>query len=302
MPTSYIRESIEFEEIELDPNGFAAIVKRVNLREGYRHRVAQVDLFQDSIPQHTGDPSIGLYAEAAISPYQVIPTQMNLKSTGTALGLRMPAAANDTILFKATSALRENEFSQLFQFPSPELAANPVYAFYSNALYITLYLHGEASQQVRGLCLSFYLALDNKKVDSLEAGIGILREQHEGHCMELMSNGHMVSQAVLRGNTFPMWRYGGIRPEFMTKVTGSGGFFLPIASRDEETMQDTTTIRSAVAASRSMSAFDSAFGSPAPSPTPDWLRFNLVQGLVSGAVRDQWPPVKKFDNGNGMML
>ena len=302
MPTSYIRESIELDTIELDDTGFASVVKRINLRSGYRHRVAQVDLFQDSIPLHSGSESIGLYAEAAISPYPVVPTEMQFKATGTALGNRMPSAANDTILFKATSAIRENEFSQLFQFPSPELAANPVYAFYSNELYITLYLHGEASQTVTGLCLSFYLALDNKKVDSLEAGIGILREQHEGHCMELMSNGHMVSKAVLRGNTFPMWRFGGIRPELMSAPTASGGFFLPIASRDEESMQDTTTVRASVALARSMSAFDSAFGSPTPTPTPDWFRFNLINGLVSGPVRDQWPPNKHHDNGNVMML
>lgn len=39
MPTSYIRESIELDTIELDDTGFASVVKRINLRSGYRHRV-----------------------------------------------------------------------------------------------------------------------------------------------------------------------------------------------------------------------------------------------------------------------
>jgi len=119
--------------------------------------------------------------------------------------------------------------------------------------------------------------------------------------MELMSNGHLTSKSILRGNVFPMWRYGGIRPEFMLSGVGTGGFFLPISTKDEELMQSTTQVRSYVAGSREMSPFNEAFGT-ANVDIPDWLRFNLVQGLVSGPVRDQWPPNKYHDNGNVMML
>lgn len=301
MPKSFIRESLELDTITLDDTGFAAVTKVINLREGFRHNMMQVDLFQDSIPLNGGDGGIGLVMEVGVSPYPILPTEMNVKSTGTALGNRMPAAANDTMLFKAVSTVRDNDYSQIFQFPSAQIAAEPSYAWYSNEIYVTLYLHGEADKDVTGICLSFYLALDNKKVDSLESGLGILREKHEAHCMELMSNGHIVSKAFLRGNVFPMWRYGGIRPEFMLRGVGTGGFFLPISTRDEESMQTTTEVRTYVAASRSMSAYDEAFGT-ANVDIPDWLRFNLVTGLVSGPIRDQWPPNKYYDNGNVQML
>lgn len=301
MVKSFIRESIEIDEVTLDETGFASIVKKINLKEGYRHNMMQVDLFQDSIMLNAGSSQIGLVMEVGVSAYPIIPTEMNVKSTGTALGNRMPAAANDTMLFKAVSTVRDNDFSQIFQFPSAQIAAEPSYAWYSNEIYVVLYLHGEAGEDVRGICLSFYLALDNKKVDSLEAGIGILREKHEAHCMELMSNGHMQTKPDLRGNVFPMWRYGGIRPEHMLSSVGTGGFFLPISTTDEEPMESVSAVRSMVAQSRSMSAFDQAFGDTVNN-IPDWLRFNLVQGLVSGAVREQWPPNKYHDNGNVMML
>lgn len=205
------------------------------------------------------------------------------------------------MLFKAVSAIRPNDFSPFTQFPSVQIASEPSYSWYSNEIYVTLYVHAEPQAVVSQIALSFYLALDNKKADSLEAGLGILREKHEAHCMELMSNGHLTTKAILRGNVFPMWRYGGIRPEFMLRGVGEGGFFLPISTRDEETMVSTPEIRAFVAGSRNMQPYDQAFGT-AQVDIPDWLRFNLVEGLVSGAVRDQWPPNKYHDNGNVMML
>jgi len=53
-----------------------------------------------------------------------------------------------------------------------------------------------------------------------------------------------------------------------------------------------------------MSAFDEAFGSidPVKGPVPDWLRFGLNRGLVSGPIRSQQPPRKLADNGNTLML
>ncbi len=298
MPKSFIRETLELPAVVIPDNGLAIVTKKINLKAGYRHMMTQVDLFQDSVPYSSGAPEIGVWFEVGVSPYPILPTEMRLKAP--AITNRMPAAGNDTMLFKAVSAIRPNDFSPFSQFPSVQIAAEPSYSWYSNEIYVTLYVHGEPEAVIEDICLSFYLALDNKRADSLESGLGILREKHEAHCMELMSNGHLTSKATLSGNVFPMWRYGGIRPEFMLRGVGDGGFFLPIDTRDSEVMLETDIIRAVVNAGRSMSAFDEGFG---VFPNfPDWLRFNLVQGLVSGAVRDQWPPNKYHDNGNVMML
>ncbi len=113
-----------------------------------------------------------------------------------------------------------------------------------------------------------------------------------------MSNGYMQSLAVLRGNTFPMWRFGGIRPEHMITPIAANAYFLPINTRDAETMTTTPGIRQAVADSRAMSAFDAPFG----DRRPDWIRMHLNAGIIAGPVRDQWPPLKYADNGNTRMF
>lgn len=301
MVKSFIRETIEIPFVNLGTEEFVAITKKINLKEGYRHNMLQVDLFQDSIPQYDGDPSSPLLFEIGVSPYPIIPTEMQVKGSTPNYGNRMPSAGSDTMVFKALSIIRPNDFSEFTQFPSVQIASEPSYGWYSNEVYITLFIHGDGNANVGDVALSFYLALDNRKADSLESGIGILREKHEAHCMELMSNGHMTTKSILRGNVFPMWRFGGIRPEYMLSGVGSGGFFLPISTRDEEEMLNTPAIRSQVAKSRQMAGFDQAFGTAA-GEVPDWLRFNLVQGLVSGAIRDQWPPTKYTDSGNLRML
>jgi len=108
----------------------------------------------------------------------------------------------------------------------------------------------------------------------------------------------MMTINQLKGNVFPMWRYGGIRPEHTLTPIAANAYFLPINTRDAESMTATPGIRQAVADARSMSPFDSAFG----DKRPDWLKDHLNAGIVAGAVRDQWPPIKHADNGNVRML
>ena len=84
----------------------------------------------------------------------------------------------------------------------------------------------------------------------------------------------------------------------MVNPTAAGSFFLEINTLDNELMQTTAQVRSAIADARTMSAFDE----PQGRRFPEWILEGLNQGLVSGAVRDQWPPIKHADNGNVRML
>jgi len=304
MAQQFIKTSVELSQVTTDASGNAYITRKVNLKEGFRHRLVQTDLFQDALIFDAGSGEQRPIVEVVLSPYQVIPTTMNIQSNVPTLTNRYPAAGNDLVLFKAVGELIRNRFTVFNQYPSPQIAAQQHDHFYTNHVYVNIAFHGVANTTYSNLALSFYMMLDNKKCDSLEAGIGIMREVQEGMCAELASNGLLVSRATLKGNTFPMWRYGGIRPERMLTSTKEGGFFLPMGNRDEEEMQSTGTIRSMVASARSMSGFNEAFGEDtvAFGQVPDWLRLNLVEGLVSGAIRDQWPPTKYTDSGNLRML
>lgn len=159
-------------------------------------------------------------------------------------------------------------------------------------------IHGAPTTTYQNIAYSFMLTFEDKSTSSLTHSLGVLAESHNAMCAELMSNGAMRNLQDLQGNIFPMWRFGGIRPEHTITPDATNAFFLPINTRDAEAMSTTPAIRQAVRDSRSMSAYDAAFG----DRRPDWLRLNLNPGIVAGPVRDQWPPIKHTDSGNVRML
>ena len=211
---------------------------------------------------------------------------------------RYPAAGDDSILFKARFDVRQNGLSEISQFPSSQIAANNAAYFYTDHVFLNLHIAGANNTTYYNIALSFLLVLDDKTVNYLEHSLGVLSEQHDAMCALVMSNGHMRSRTALEGNVFPMWRYGGIRPEHTITPLAANSFFLDIASRDSEQMQNPTQIRQAVGDARQMQAFNSAFG----LRRPDWLREFLNAGYEAGPIRANPIPLKYADNGNTRMF
>ena len=296
MVRTIVKDSIEVNSVTLDDEGHAYIHRRINLKEGFSHAIEQVDIFFDSWGDFVGQTSP---FEVVISPYPQIPTESRISAYSSFLGA-YTAGGDDTVLFKATGLLQDGGRANptFKQFPSSQIAAQNKSIFYSDHVYVSLHLVGDPDHDITDLRMSFMLVLNDKKVPILTHAIGCLAENHEAMCSQLMSNGVLVSKSVLLGNTFPMWRYGGIRPEHTLSPEAAGSFFLQMPSSDEESMMATAQIRSAVADARSMGAYDSAFG----ARFPDWCRMGLNEGLASGPVRDQWPPIKHADNGNVLCL
>lgn len=297
MPVSIIKETIEVSSVTTDADGNAYLQKRINLMEGKRHSLIQTDLFNDTVPFNQLGGSI--LAEIVVSPYPSIPTNMDFQASPLAAANRLPSAGDDSVLFKAMGKVTDGEPTDFNQFPSLQIAANQFTDFYTDHLYITIHMmSGLPEVELTNIAFSFMFTMKSTNVPVLTHSMGVLAESHDAMCATLMENGHMISKATLRGNVFPMWRYGGIRPEFMLNPRAAGSFFLQLPSTDDEAMQNTAAIRTSVAAARSMAAFDSAFG----NKFPDWVRFNLNEGFQSGPVRDQWPPIKHADNGNVLCL
>ena len=157
---------------------------------------------------------------------------------------------------------------------------------------------GAPDQAFTNFAWSFMFTMQNKSVASLVHSLGVLSESHDAMCAQLMSNGMARSIATLRGNVFPMWRYGGIRPEATIAPLAANSFFLPLSNRDAEEMITAPGIRTAVAGARQMNAFDGALG----PKTPDWLREFLNAGLISGPIRSNPVPLRYADNGNTRMF
>ena len=295
MPLSIIKETIELDTVTLDAEGNAFLQKRINLRETMQHNLIQTDLFEDAYFAPDGQD---VRIEFAVSPYPVVPTNMPFAQTVIGYRNRYPSAGDDSILFKANGSVGDLSPSTIQQFPSEQIAADQFQAFYSDHVYINIHLMGQPDSVFTNFAWSFMFTIMDRKIPILTHTMGVLKESHDAMCALLMSNGHMITRAALRGNTFPMWRFGGIVGEHMVDPTAAGSFFLEINTLDNELMQTTAQVRSAIADARTMSAFDE----PQGRRFPEWILEGLNQGLVSGAVRDQWPPIKHADNGNVRML
>lgn len=300
MPIHEIRETIEVPSIDLDANGFGIIQKQINLRSGQRHNVHHLDIFQDAIPATDGAPT--LFIEWFVSPFPIIYSNMNLTPT---LVQRGAMAGQDSILMKAIcDRYTPTDFMRIETFPNQFLGAQPTFTFSSPMLYLTGFVHGEAGAIVSNLAFSFYVATDSKKIGVAAYGLALIRERSVAQGMNLMQQGRTIPATQNVGQIFPMWKYGGARPERMLRGNALADFFLPYASTDSEKMLDTANVRTYLRAARTMQGFDQPFGAldGAKGQVPDWIRFELNRGLVSGPIRANPVPLLHLDNGNVKMV
>lgn len=299
MVVSDIRESIENSLIQ-EADGLLIIQKKVELQRGMRHEVMACDIFQDAIIS-TDSPQV--YIEFFVTPYPVIYSNMDLAPF---VGNRGPVAANESILFKANMAvpMSFDDFGTIHQYPSPQIGAGPTFSFYTPFVYFTMFVHGDSSSLYEDIAFSFLLKIDSKKVDTTQYGLGLMRERSVAQGMNLVQQGRVIPQAANVGQIFPAWSYGGIRPERMINGTAARNFWLNYAADQSEQMLDTPTLRGYVRNSRVMNPYDEAFGNDSVTvgAVPDWIRFGLNRGLVSGPIRAQQPPRKLADNGNTLMF
>lgn len=261
----------------------------------------------------TSEHNEPFHIEFFVSPLPIIFTNMDF-SRGPPFNLlnRGPSAALDIILFKAVLSAPIDALGAAMQFqmsertfPNQTLGTLPTFSWYTPELYLTAIVHGMPDDNLYDLGLSFYIAIDAKKVSRLQAGLGIVREGSIAQGMTLVSQGREIPKAANVGQVFPMWKHGGTTPERMIRADYSSDFFLQYhsAAASEKTMS-TTNIRTYVRRANQMQPTGVAFGSldPAKGQVPDWIKIDLVPGLIAGPIRPQWPPVKNFDNGNVMTL
>lgn len=301
-----IREELTQQTIlELDANGFGIIQKKITLQRGQLHNIIQCDIFQDAIPTSDVEPDGGPFIEFFVTPYPIIYSNMNLKLAPPVMGNRGPSAANETILFKAiTGPIGSQSFTSIEQFPNQQLGATPTFSFYTPTVFFTALVHGSSGALVENISYSIYLALESKKANLVSYGLGVMRERSVAQGINLMNQGRTIEPATNVGQVFPAWKFGGIRPERMLSGSTLRNFWLNYSADESEAMLETSVIRGYVASARQMVDYDSAFGrdSPTAGPIPDWIRFELNRGLVSGPIRAQFPPRKLADNGNTLML
>ena len=301
-----IRETLEQELISLDGSGLAIVQKQINLPSNTLHAIQKVDFFQDAFPSYSGTGPI--FVELIVTPFPVIPAKNMDFLSALGYGARGPMAGSDTILFKTIvgpyNDVPPYALPAFRQFPNQSVGATPTFSFYTPMVYITALIHADPSSTISNLAYSIYMAVEQSKPNLTSYGLGVLRERSVAQGIVLMNQGRTIQPTRNVGQVFPMWRYGGIRPERMLSGGDARNFWLNYTNTESESMLSSATLRGYVAGARQMAAFDEAFGrdSPTAGPIPDWLRFGLNRGLVSGPILPQMPPVRFADNGNTICL
>jgi hypothetical protein len=295
-----IRESIENSRIVVQ-DSLTIVQKKVELKRGMRHEVLACDIFQDAVLNIEG--GLPCYIEFFVTPYPVIYSNMNIAVFTPNRG---PVAASDSILFKANMFVDNSPFPTIKQYPSPQISAGPSFSFYTPFVYFTMFVHNQDGEApfVDNVAFSFLLRVNSTKATNTSYGLGLIRERSVAQGINLMNQGRTIPKAANVGQIFPQWKYGGIRPERMIDGTAARNFWLNYSADSSEKMLNTGNVRLYLKNARTMQDYESAFGADSATlgPVPDWIRFGLNRGLVSGPIRAQQPPRKLADNGNTLML
>lgn len=295
MPIHEIRESIEQEKITLDNSGFAIVQKRISLKENMSHQMLQCDAFFDNPEPKAAQLFL---MELLVTPTPVIYTDMTISTFGN----RSPSASNENILFKEfySNSLALSGLT----FPNRFISARPTFTWYHPELYITLFIHGEANAEIDNVALSVYCAVESKKVSLITYALGVIREDHIAQVAAVMSNGRAIFPPRNVGQAFPMWKYGGVRPELMISGSNLASWFNRQDSQEAGETNTPGRLRRMAKDARQMQPNLDAFGTAvtADGAIPSWVRFELFKGVESGPIREQWPPIKHADNGNVLTL
>ena len=158
---------------------------------------------------------------------------------------------------------------------------------------------------INDIRISAYVAVDERNASYVPYMLGNIREKSIAQIAKVASLGRMIPTSRIIGQTFPMYLYGGARTQLMMTSTGLANFYYQLDPLSAEDMLSTQQQRNFVQAGRAMVAFDAPFGSDLggiSGNVPDWVSLIALTGVVSGAVRDQWPAVKYEDNGNVRMM
>ena len=131
--------------------------------------------------------------------------------------------------------------------------------------------------------------------------MGRMQEFLGAQCRLLNEMGVVVNPARTHGNTFPAWKFGGIRPELMVSSANALIYYNRQASNAAADMLDTGTLQQNFRNAITMVDYESAFGD-ATGNLPDWLQIFNAAGVTSGLIRQYPPPLKFADNGNTLML
>jgi hypothetical protein len=311
MPINEIRDTIQG-TITLDASGYGYMTRKINLPDGHRHSLLSIDVFNDqnSMWLHNTKPitSVPAAYQLFVSPYPMQRTSETFGPSATELLAGTGSMAGDeSVLYKEQaitlmSSQADNAQNKIWfnRFPSNAVSAMPTNAWYSNHVYITVMVWNEPESPVE-VKSSLFMRVKQTKVSAAEESMGQYKEFLDAQSRMLMDTAVVMDPASISGYVFPMWKYGGIRPELMISGTTALRYFNRVASNANQDMVARGALQTAYQDATTMVAFDTAFGDAALN-LPDWITLMDVAGVTAGELRPYPPPLKYADNGNTLMF
>jgi hypothetical protein len=303
MVVTIIDDMISGENVTIEPNSFAILYRKINLQRGMCRRLKQVDVFDDIDFFGQGLNYATLSYQMTISTFPIVYNEMPFLTNANS----MPYAGERHILYKRQAYQTDDGVRYLQEYPNESISALDDIFFFAPHLYVTLYIYnsGEtgASITIPKVNFSVYCSLQDKKVDRIQYDVGVYQEYLSMMSATVLSVGSMIQAANNAGYFAPSWRYGGKRSSLMASVqaftANTTSMFLPEGPNEAAAMEARQDIQDTLERSRTMVRYDEPFGQ---GSAPDWFRFQIGAGIVSGPLRDQSPPTKYADNGNTLML
>lgn len=311
MPINEIRDSFQT-DIEISDQGFGYATRKINVKDGFRNGILSIDVFNDNGGMWlkndvTYENNVGY--QLFISPYPMLQTAepwgLNAGLSSFTGAGQMAGEAN--VLYKeiGITGLVENDAQQesktwVSKFPNDSVSAMPTNAWYSPHLYLTLMVWNVPLSTVNAK-FSLFIRVEQKKVGMAEASMGQYAEFLDSQIKKLEDTAVVYDAADIEGYTFPMWKYGGIRPELMISGTTALRYYNRVASNANQQMVAQDALQDAFKSATTMVPFDTAFGDAALN-LPEWITLMNVEGVTAGAIRPYPPPLKYADNGNTLMF
>ena len=310
MPVINIKESVN-KSLTTDDLGFCWMTKRINLPEESRFDMLSVDVFNDNGLLPYKNATMG--EDAAAYQLYVSPYPMALMSSpwgyasvnGTFQRSGQPAAEH-TVLYKEIGitqnqdgfpSVDSNQMS-VTKFPNDAVGSVETQQWFSPHVYVTIFIWNAPESQIE-VDFSVYMRINKKKASAVSSAMGKYSEFLDSQIKRRLDLGVTLDVNDIEGYYYPMWRYGGIRPERMVTGATALRYYNKVASNESQEMLTQGGFLQRFKAATEMVGYDQAFGF---ADFPDWLTILDVAGVTAGPIRQYPPPVKFFDNGNTMML
>ena len=303
MVVTIIDDMISAENVTVQPNEHVIIYRKINLQRGKCRRLKQVDVFDDIDFFGQGLNYANISYQMTISTFPIIYNEMPWLTNQSS----MPYAGERHILYKRQAYQNSSGTRYLQEYPNETISALDDVFFFAPHLYLTLYVYNDPESEgavtIPKINFSVYMSLQDKKVDRIQYDVGVYQEYLSQMSANVLSVGSMIQAANNAGYFAPSWRYGGKRSSLMASVAAftanTTSMFLPEGPNEAAEMNSRQEIQDTLQRSRTMVRYDEPFGQ---GTAPDWFRFEIGSGIVSGPLRDQSPPTKYADNGNTLML